>query len=107
MLLTQNFSFLTFLNNFTNDLYNNYFGESDYGTLPNFTNKQLSFILNKKEEKLKKYELCDEYWLLIREGDMIAASFSKIKLNNFEANFNRIFIYRIFNNELVELKKLS
>jgi hypothetical protein len=89
---------------FTNDLPKNSFGESDYGTIPKFTNEHLSFILNRKKEKLKKYENCDEYWLLIREGDMTAASFSKIKIDYFETNFTKVYMYRIFKNELIELK---
>ncbi|WP_159950566.1 hypothetical protein [Polaribacter septentrionalilitoris] len=89
---------------FTNDLPNNFFGESDYGIIPKFTNQQLNFILNKKDKKLKKYQNCDEYWLLIREGDMTAASFSKIKIDYFETNFTKVFMYRIFKNELIELK---
>ena len=54
--------------------------------------------------KENKYENCDEYWLLIREGDMTAASFSIIKIDYFETNFTKVYMYRIFKNELIELK---
>ncbi|KOY50781.1 hypothetical protein [Polaribacter dokdonensis] len=88
---------------FTNDLKTNSYGETDYGKLSVFTNMNLNYILNKKESKLIKYASCDEYWLVIREGDMIAASFSKIDLKPYLTKFDRIFMYRIFKDELLEL----
>ena len=39
--------------------------------------------------KENKYENCDEYWLLIREGDMTAASFSKIKIDILKRNLQK------------------
>ena len=89
---------------FTSDLNKSFFGESDYGGLPLFTNKSLNTILNKKEQKIKGYCHCDEYWLLIREGDMIAGSFSKIELEDFNSIYSKIFMYRIFSDELIILK---
>ncbi len=89
---------------FTDDLDKSYFGESDYGGIPNFTNHNLDIIINKKEQLIPNYQPCDEFWLLIREGDMIAGSFSEIKLSDVSSIFKKIFMYRIFSDKLIEIK---
>lgn len=89
---------------FTRDLNQNRYGESDYGVVPPFTNRDMDVILNKKEDKLLNYKKCDEYWLVIREGDMLPASFANINLKEVKSSFDKIFMYRIFNNTLVTLK---
>ena len=89
---------------FSNDIDNSYFGESDYGFLPNFTDYNLNLILNKKEKLIVNYINCDEYWLLIREGDMIPGSFGDVKINKVNSIFEKIFMYRISQDKLIQLK---
>lgn len=67
------------------------------GWIDNLRNEHVEPILNKHERALKKYKECDEYWLIIREGNYFAGSFSDIKLNiktPIISDFDKVFIVR-------------
>ncbi|MDQ6757213.1 MAG: hypothetical protein M3004_09790 [Bacteroidota bacterium] len=74
------------------------------GTVPNLTLDYLQPLLNKKEHKLQKYIACDEFWLIINEGNYHAGSFDDIKLDlPIKTTFNKVFIYRSSKNEILDL----
>ena len=77
----------------------------DGGAVSNMTNAHIAPIISKKEKKLKKYQVCDEHWLLIKEGNYYAGTFSDIKIDYpIITNFSKIFLFRINKSEIIELK---
>ena len=75
------------------------------GSVSNFTDEHLKSILLKKHERLQKYQTCDEYWLLIREGNYYAGSFDEIRLKHpVISAFSKVFVLRTKKSELVQLK---
>ncbi|SEM31879.1 hypothetical protein SAMN04488008_1163 [Maribacter orientalis] len=77
----------------------------DGGIVSDMTNAHIEPIIMKKEKKLKNYQECDEYWLLIKEGNYYAGTFSDIKVEYpISTSFCRIFLFRINKSEIIELK---
>lgn len=75
------------------------------GPVDSLTTKHLLPLLAKKEGKLKKYTGCEEYWLLIREGNYYAGSFSDEELDiSIETTFDKVFLLRTKQNQLISLK---
>lgn len=75
------------------------------GVVGNLTIDHIMPAIKNKEDKLKKYLPCDQYWLIIREGNYYAGSFSELDLNlPLSSTFDKIFLLRTKNDELVELK---
>jgi hypothetical protein len=67
--------------------------------------EHLTPILLKKEKKLGKYVECDKNWLLIREGNYYAGSFSELDVPTpIESSFDKVFLLRTRKSSLVELK---
>lgn len=77
----------------------------DGGVVSDMTNTHIEPIILKKEEKLKNYQECDENWLLIKEGNYYAGTFSDIKVEYpISSSFSKIFLFRINKSEIIELK---
>lgn len=70
------------------------------------TNEHIQFVLNKKEKAKKHFQKCDSYWLLIKEGSGEADYFGVSIINNstLETTFDKVFLLRQRNSEIVELK---
>lgn len=81
-----------------------FFSQSAGGVLPDLTLKHLQVILNKKHRALKKYQNCDEHWLLIEEGTFLSDSFGDISIEEFKTDFQNVFLYRHAKGEIVQLK---
>jgi hypothetical protein len=79
--------------------------QPDGEVVSDMTNAHIEPIILKKEEKLKNYQECDEHWLLIKEGNYYAGTFSDIKVEYLlSSSFTRIFLFRISKSEIIELK---
>lgn len=77
----------------------------DGGVVSDMTEIHINSIISKKEEKLKHYKDCHEHWLLIKEGNYYAGTFSDIKIESpIISNFNKVFLFRINQSEVIELK---
>lgn len=75
------------------------------GCVSDLTDVHLNEILKKKHKKLKKYQKCNQFWLLIKEGNYYAGSFAEVKVENeFETDFDKIFLLRSNYNELIVIK---
>ncbi len=86
-----------------NESYNS---RSEGGIVRSLTSEPLQKVINKKEKKLRNYSPCDEYWLVIREGNYYAGSFSDDidEEITVKSNFDRIFLLRTKKEELIILK---
>lgn len=79
--------------------------QGEGGTVPHFTDEYLKAILTKKEEKLKKYEPCNQFWLVIKEGNYYSGTFHDIQISTaVDSSYHKIFICRVSNYEIIELK---
>ncbi|WP_431610885.1 hypothetical protein [Chryseobacterium sp. 'Rf worker isolate 10'] len=79
--------------------------EINIGEVPEFTDKMLTDILEKKHKSLLDFKQCDKNWLLISEAMDFFSYFSEINItNNIETNFDKIFIYRGFSSEIIVIK---
>ena len=75
------------------------------GGISNLSNEHIATILSKKDESLKKYQPCDEFWLLIKEGNYYAGHFDEILLQDpIISDFTKVFLVRSSKLELVQLK---
>ena len=81
-----------------------FFSQSASGVMPDLTLQHLQVILNKKHEALMQYRHCHEHWLLIEEGTFLSDSFGDISIEDFETDFQKVFLYRHAKGEIVELK---
>lgn len=75
------------------------------GVVPDFTQEQLHSILQVKENKLKKYQKCDEYWLIIWESGGLHSYYDKI--NIFQTpftKFDKVFLARTYRDMIVVFK---
>lgn len=62
-------------------------------------------IIRRKEEKLLKYAKWDQYWLLIREGNYYAGSFSEVDITEpLQSSFDKVFLIRTTKDEIIQLK---
>lgn len=78
---------------------------SEFGSVSNLTSDHLERILVQKEEAKKGYKICDEYWLLIKEGNFYAGSFDNIDINKkVKTSFDKVFVYRSFIPEIIKVK---
>lgn len=107
--------------------------ENDYGSLPNeideihvyrfdgmeesidsrpeggivspLTMSHLKPALTNKESKLPSYQICDQQWLLIREGNYYSGSFSDVEIDiPIDTLFDKVFLFRTRTKEIIELK---
>jgi hypothetical protein len=85
-------------------LQNSFFSQSAGGVLPDLTLQHLQVILDKKHQALQQYKQCDEHWLLIEEGTFLSGSFGDISIEEFETDFQSVFLYRHAKGEIVQLK---
>ena len=81
-----------------------YYSENEGGSVSDLTDTHLLYVIREKEKKLLKYKNCDEYWLLITEGNFHAGSFDNITASKIDkTSFDRIFLLREGKNELITL----
>lgn len=75
------------------------------GAVSVLTINHLMALLLSKENKLPSYTVCDEQWLLIREGNYYSGSFSSVEIDSpIETLFDRVFLFRTRTKEIVKLK---
>jgi hypothetical protein len=77
---------------------------SDGAILPTLRLQNLKAILQDKEEALKGYKKCDEYWLLIEEGAFPSDSFGDISIKKFQTIYDKVFLYRKAHAQTIRLK---
>jgi hypothetical protein len=79
--------------------------QGEGGPVPHFTDEYLTDILKKKEEKLRKYKPCNQFWLVIKEGNYYSGGFHDIEISiPVSSSYHKIFICRISKQEVIELK---
>lgn len=80
------------------------------GTMASLEAKHLQRIIEEKDDNLLRYSSnCNEEWLLIREGNFYAGSFSEIKLSSpITSKFDKVFLLRtgIGKPDLIQLKPI-
>lgn len=67
------------------------------GPVDSLRMEHLERTLMKHEKALKKYQACDEYWLIIREGNYYAGSFSDLSIDiqiPIQSQFDKVFLLR-------------
>ena len=76
------------------------------GTVRELASAVLQTVIDKKDKKLPTYSHCDEYWLLIREGNYYAGSFSDEITEPLviRSTFDKVFLFRTKKNEVISLK---
>jgi hypothetical protein len=75
------------------------------GTVAILTSEHVLPTLIKKEKKLKSYIGCQEYWLVIREGNYYAGSFSESDpVISIKTSFDKVFLLRTKKSQLITLK---
>jgi hypothetical protein len=73
--------------------------------VPDFTEEHLNRILTKKEKALRNYKNCTQQWLVIGEGGDFYSYMDKIEIKNgFKTDFDKVFICRRWNSEVIVLK---
>lgn len=79
--------------------------ESKGGVVPDFTDDSLSSILMKKNKALMNYKICDQHWLVIGEGADFYSYVKNVRIEQkFETKFDKIFMYRRWNSEVITIK---
>ena len=79
--------------------------KSEGGSVATLSVEHLLPVLANKEAKLKNYLGCDEYWLVIREGNYYAGSFSDNQPDiSVKSSFDQVFLLRTKLNRLIPLK---
>jgi hypothetical protein len=69
---------------------------------PDLTDFHLQTVVDGKDSKLHKYSPCDEYWLLISEGDYCAGAFDDLELEqNIVTKFDRVYLLRTKTRKLI------
>jgi len=75
------------------------------GTVAPLTISHLKIALTSKESKLSSYRICDEQWLVIREGNYYSGSFSEVEIDSpVESLFDKVFLFRTKAREIIEVK---
>lgn len=79
--------------------------QSQGGVVSNLQYKHIEPTLRRHTEALSKYKKCDEYWLLIREGNYYAGSFAEVNISvPIDTKFHRVFLIRTNTSEIIRLK---
>lgn len=79
--------------------------QSKGGNVPNFSQHHLDKILAKKENSLKNYKICEQYWLLISEGMDFYSYHDNIEVvTGFNTVFDKVFMTRRWPSLVVVLK---
>ena len=79
--------------------------QSQGGTVSNLEFRHIEPTLKRHSEALFKYKPCNEYWLLIREGNYYAGSFQDVDIPvPIQSAFDKVFLLRTRHNEVIELK---
>jgi hypothetical protein len=86
---------------FLNQSYNS---QREGGLVPDLTFDRIQEAINNKDKKVGEYKTMNEQWLVLEEGNGIAGRYTNMPTNEtFETLFDRIFIVRIIDNDLIEL----
>ena len=85
-----------------------FWGVSRGGAVPNLASEQIRERIEDKEAKLGKYlSRCTKIWLLIVEDGFGPSSYfvisDEIKKQTYKSSFDRIFLFRNFSREVIEL----
>lgn len=79
--------------------------DSEGGIVSNFTDHHLKRILQEKEKAIIKYKSCNEFWLLIKEGNFYAGSLDEVLIKDeINTSFDKVLLYRIVDKKIIELK---
>ena len=79
--------------------------QSQGGTVSNLEYIHIEQTLLKHEKAMDKYKICNEYWLVIREGNYYAGSFNNVVIETpISSKFDKVFIARIREKKVVTLK---
>jgi hypothetical protein len=74
--------------------------------VPIISRNRLIDIIRTKEQRAKKYENCDEYWLLVVVDSVNPAQDQEIRAENFEIIqtnvFEKVIVYKPFFNHILE-----
>jgi hypothetical protein len=82
-----------------------YYPISKWGVISDFTEEHLNRILAKKEKALRNYKNCTYQWLVIGEGSDFYSFMDNIEINKgFKTNFDKVFLCRRWNSEVIILK---
>lgn len=75
------------------------------GTVSRLTMSHLETALTNKESKLSSYKVCNQHWLVIREGNYYSGSFSDVEIDiPINTRFDKVFLFRSRTKEIIELK---
>jgi hypothetical protein len=82
------------------------------GWIPTIDGETLAWVITKKECRLQSYRTqCDEIWLLIVAHGLAPSSFGQLSaaVSNceFQTRFDRLFFFRYFDGDYVELRRNS
>jgi hypothetical protein len=79
--------------------------QAEGGIKSNLLNDHIKPIIAKKDRVIGRYQKCDDYWLIIKEGNYYAGSFGEIELLlPIESKFNKLFLYRSAISQVIQLK---
>lgn len=82
-----------------------YYGENEGGPVADLEFKHIERIISKKEARRLIYKQCNEYWLVIKEGNYYAGTFNKVNIEiPIKSVFEKVFIVRTKDNTLIQLK---
>lgn len=75
------------------------------GIVSRLTMGHIKLALANKESKLSSYQICDQQWLVIREGNYYSGSFSDVEIDSpIDTLFDKVFLFRTRTKEVIELK---
>jgi len=92
----------------SNKLDRHYYSPVAAGWIPHLSHQNIQTAIANKEPKIVKYgEHCDEVWLLLVELGGIASAFDNVNeaiQNEYKSEFNRIYLLRTLQREVLEIK---
>jgi len=75
------------------------------GSIPDITQTHISKILETKNTKIDKYSFCNQYWLVIWEGNNFTGFFGDTDIKfEIKSRFDNVFLIRTAKNEIIVLK---
>ncbi|MEO1053060.1 MAG: hypothetical protein AAFX87_20670, partial [Bacteroidota bacterium] len=77
------------------------------GIVPDLSEEMLLSIIDNKNQSLLNYDKLDENWLVIGEGLSYASQFDRIgtiDVSNINSGFDKIFVVRVFEKQVVQIK---
>ena len=85
--------------------FDSYYGQNEGGVVNDLTFTHIKRTMDEKHKKVKLYKDCNEYWLVIKEGNYYAGTFRRMNIMvPIESRFDRVFLLRFKNGEVIRLK---